>query len=358
MQRVEPQRRQFENMPAFLEDEGQSRSMDNRSIAASVLKSVGGKANVVANSLCMTRLRLTIADPTLVDRKALASIPGVLGTVGRGANGLEVVFGPTAVRGVFDTFAKLTGLAATYDLPQDKDLASNFNVQVTSGSADTGPDVDAPADPSAARAGTPPGGGAKGAARGVEDETSLLIRMLEESERRIGGVPEAGVSPFPGPEASDMRKFAHEGAPRLLVINGPNINMLGIREPELYGREDFATLLAVCHETAEEEGFADCLCYQSNHEGDLVDRIQDAYQEFEGIIINPAAYTHTSVALLDALKAVQVPAIEVHLSQVSEREGFRQRSFVRAACFETIMGEGIDGYAHAIRDMAAHLRRR
>lgn len=192
MQRVEPQRRQFENMPAFLEDEGQSRSMDNRSIAASVLKSVGGKANVVANSLCMTRLRLTIADPTLVDRKALASIPGVLGTVGRGANGLEVVFGPTAVRGVFDTFAKLTGLAATYDLPQDKDLASNFNVQVTSGSADTGPDVDAPADPSAARAERP----LVGAPRGPRGAWRTRQACSSACWRRANGASEG--PPRPG----------------------------------------------------------------------------------------------------------------------------------------------------------------
>jgi 3-dehydroquinate dehydratase-2 len=139
------------------------------------------------------------------------------------------------------------------------------------------------------------------------------------------------------------------------VINGPNINMLGIREPEVYGRQDFEALLACCRKSAEEAGFASCRCYQSNHEGDLVDCIQGAYQQVEGIVINPGAYTHTSVALLDALKAVGIPTIEVHISQVSEREDFRQVSYVRQACLETIQGMGIEGYRKAIHDLAAHL---
>ena len=156
---------------------------------------------------------------------------------------------------------------------------------------------------------------------------------------------------------------AGEGAlpasgPRLLVINGPNINLLGVREPDLYGHEDYASLLSLCHEVAQDAGFASCECYQSNHEGDIVDRIQEAMGTIDGIVINPAAYTHTSVAILDALKAVQIPAVEVHVSKVSEREDFRQVSYVRKACFETIMGMGIQGYAKAIRDLADHLSRR
>lgn len=139
------------------------------------------------------------------------------------------------------------------------------------------------------------------------------------------------------------------------MINGPNINLLGVREPDLYGHEDYASLLALCNEVAEDAGFASCECYQSNHEGAIVDRIQEAMGTIDGIVINPAAYTHTSVAILDALKAVQIPAVEVHISKVSEREDFRQVSYVRKACFETVMGMGIQGYAKAIRDLADHL---
>ena len=109
---------------------------------------------------------------------------------------------------------------------------------------------------------------------------------------------------------------------------------------------------------AEDAGFASCECYQSNHEGAIVDRIQEAMGTIDGIVINPAAYTHTSVAILDALKAVQIPAVEVHISKVSEREDFRQVSYVRKACFETVMGMGIQGYAKAIRDLADHLSQR
>jgi 3-dehydroquinate dehydratase-2 len=144
--------------------------------------------------------------------------------------------------------------------------------------------------------------------------------------------------------------------PRVLVINGPNINMLGIREPDIYGGAGFSELLELCKQSAREEGFSDCQCFQSNHEGDLVDAIQDAYQVFDGIIINPGAYTHTSIAILDALKAVSIPAVEVHISDVNEREEFRKVSYVRLACFETISGMGIEGYRKAMADLATHLR--
>ena len=133
----------------------------------------------------------------------------------------------------------------------------------------------------------------------------------------------------------------------ILVINGPNINMLGIREPEIYGKETYNSLVEKIESYAKEKGFY-VSCYQSNHEGDIVDRIQFAYGVFDGIVINPAAYTHTSVAILDALKAVQIPAVEVHISDVSSREEFRQISFVRDYCFKTISGKGTDGYLLAI----------
>ena len=135
---------------------------------------------------------------------------------------------------------------------------------------------------------------------------------------------------------------------KILVINGPNINMVGIREPDIYGRQDFKALLALIAETAEEEGL-DVECYQSNHEGDLVDKIQEAYGVFDGIVINPGAYTHTSIAILDALKAVSIPAVEVHLSNISEREAFRHISYAGMACVKTFKGLGFDGYVQALK---------
>lgn len=134
---------------------------------------------------------------------------------------------------------------------------------------------------------------------------------------------------------------------KILVINGPNINMLGIREPGIYGSNSFSDLLSLIDHTAQEENL-EIQQYQSNHEGCLVDIIQEAYGKFDGIVINPGAYTHTSIALLDALKAVGIPAVEVHISDVSKREDFRQISYVRLACCKTIAGHGLEGYREAI----------
>lgn len=134
---------------------------------------------------------------------------------------------------------------------------------------------------------------------------------------------------------------------RILVINGPNINMLGIREPQVYGKQTFNDLLALLDKTAEEEGLQ-LEQFQSNHEGCIVDKIQQAYGNFDGIVINPAAYTHTSVAILDALKAVSIPAVEVHISDVDSREPFRQISYAGLYCEKTIKGQGLEGYRQAI----------
>lgn len=135
---------------------------------------------------------------------------------------------------------------------------------------------------------------------------------------------------------------------KLLVINGPNLNLLGLREPEIYGRRTYQDLLSLLRQTGKEEG-VEVECFQSNHEGAIVDAIQQAYGVFDGIVINPAAYTHTSIAILDALKAVALPAVEVHISAVSSREPFRQRSYAGMACARTYQGLGFDGYVQAIR---------
>ena len=142
---------------------------------------------------------------------------------------------------------------------------------------------------------------------------------------------------------------------KILILNGPNINMLGIREPEIYGRVTYDMLVRKIYNYCEGRSI-DCECYQSNHEGDIVDKIQLAYGRADGIIINPAAYTHTSVAILDALKAVSIPTVEVHISEVSEREAYRQISFVREYAFKTITGHGIDGYLEAIDALLGELR--
>ena len=134
---------------------------------------------------------------------------------------------------------------------------------------------------------------------------------------------------------------------KILILNGPNINMLGIREPGIYGKNTFADLLKLLDDTAEELS-VEVTQYQSNHEGDLVDKIQWAYGKIDGIVINPAAYTHTSVAILDALKSVSIPAVEVHISDVDSREPFRQISYAGMACCKTIKGHGLEGYREAI----------
>ena len=134
---------------------------------------------------------------------------------------------------------------------------------------------------------------------------------------------------------------------KILVINGPNINMLGIREPEHYGKETYKDLVNKIQNHCDTKNI-EVKVYQSNHEGDLVDEIQNAYGNTDGIVINPGAYTHTSIAILDAVKSVNIPTVEVHISKVEEREDFRQISYVRLACVKTITGHGTDGYIEAI----------
>lgn len=137
----------------------------------------------------------------------------------------------------------------------------------------------------------------------------------------------------------------------ILVINGPNLNLLGVREPDLYGKQDYTALVALVEETCAQEGM-EVEVFQSNHEGAIVDRIQEAYGREDGIVINPAAYTHTSVALLDAVKAVGIPTVEVHVSDPDGREDFRHVSYIRTACVATVKGKGLSGYLEALRLLA------
>lgn len=141
---------------------------------------------------------------------------------------------------------------------------------------------------------------------------------------------------------------------KFLIINGPNLNLLGMREPAIYGDRNYDALCSLVRETCQAEGL-DCEIFQSNHEGAIVDKIQAAWGNIDGIVINPAAYTHTSVAILDALKAVAIPAVEVHISDVDAREPFRQISYAGKACVKTYKGLGLEGYAQAIRWLHAYL---
>lgn len=294
-------------------------------IARDVLAAVGGAKNVTANDICMTRLRLLTEDPSLVDTEQLSGTSGVLGIVKRGTNGVEVVFGPGKVDGVHDAIAGLTGL--------DSDGAGF--------SAEEPADEDALKVTISTKASQPAASEGEGAEGSIDlEDMRELMSILDADEKDEG--PETDAA-SPDDDA--------EGA-RVLVINGPNINMLGIREPKIYGSQSYQALLQLCQEAAADAGFAECSCFQSNHEGDLVDAIQDAYGSYDGIVINPGAYTHTSIAILDAAKAVGLPMVEVHISKVDEREDFRQVSYIRAACFETVCGLGIEGYRKAIDDLA------
>lgn len=293
-------------------------------IARDVLAAVGGAKNVTANDICMTRLRLLTEDPSLVDTEQLSGTSGVLGIVKRGTNGVEVVFGPGKVDGVHDAIAGLTGL--------DSD-AADFS-------------SDAPAEADALRVtisdkGLPSSDDAEDDKGAMDlDDMRELMSILDAEDQKDEPA-----------EAEGAAEEEPEGA-RVIVINGPNINMLGIREPKIYGSQSYQALLQLCQKAAKDAGFAECSCFQSNHEGDLVDAIQDAYGSYDGIVINPGAYTHTSIAILDAAKAVGLPMVEVHISKVDEREDFRQLSYIRAACFETVCGLGIEGYRKAIYDLA------
>lgn len=295
-------------------------------IAKEVLEAVGGKANVTGNDICMTRLRIKTEDPSLVDTDQLTATRGVLGIVQRGKGGIEVVFGPGKVEDVHEALADLTGIESS-ETGFNDDGPSRMDVIVSSPAVEEIEDEHETMD--------------------ADDVTSVesLVSLLDADEKPEEKKPEA--SPVDSDEVVETAS--------VLVLNGPNINMLGIREPGIYGSESYTDLLQLCQDTAAEVGFDKCTCYQSNHEGDLVDAIQDAMGKYDGIVINPGAYTHTSIAILDAAKAVRLPIVEVHISKVEEREEFRQVSYIRQACFETITGMGIAGYRKAILDLAEKL---
>ncbi|MGN0287520.1 MAG: type II 3-dehydroquinate dehydratase [Atopobiaceae bacterium] len=339
--------------------------MGKKSIAQAVLDAVGGRENVTDSDVCMTRLRLTLADRDLASRDDLDQIPEVLGTVIRGSDGIEIVFGPRTIEGVYNALDQLVKNGTdTEGSPANE--PSDDEDEASASQAETPNPAEATQQTSKAAA-APKDEGTPQPSRQVPEEPARTAPFSHPSQKRPTVKVTPVHKPAPQPTDDDLNQLANLldqtrtstamriHGPRVLVINGPNINMLGIREPDIYGHNSFSALLALCHRAADEAGFSKCTCFQSNHEGDLVDQIQDAYGMYDGIVINPGAYTHTSVAILDALKAVSIPAVEVHISQLDKREEFRQISYVRAACFETVIGMGIEGYRKAIMDLAKHL---
>lgn len=337
--------------------------MDYRDVASEMLRAVGGTGNVESVTTCLTRLRLSLLDSSAIDEEALRSQRGVLGVSNRASDTLEVVFGPSAIEGIGREFALLTGLPlnGTKRSCPVPIRGAVKRLEPTSQAADES-DADAPeTNTSDAALSLKPGqrieipAGRKRSYR-AQQRAAIADERLEKDD----------IEALKAFLADDEEPTEHVtvslGSPQkpslgrsVLVINGPNINMLGTREPAIYGRQDYAALVALCKDSAKKAGFSDVRCFQSNHEGDLVDEIQNALGSFDGIVINPAAYTHTSVAILDAVKAVQLPCVEVHISKVDEREDFRQVSYIRQACFETVSGMGLEGYRKAIFDLAKHL---
>lgn len=295
--------------------------MNKSEVARLVLHALGGRDNVLTNAVCMTRLRITLANPSMVDFETLGDIQGVLGTALRGQNGIEVVFGPRVIDEIYRGFTKLTGISASPDdlFPMSRQKSS-MNVQIRTNKGITRTQA-----PKAEQLEQPSTNNGTSNDSDI-DELEDLLNQLDSTQEK--------------PRAKDLR---------LLVINGPNINMLGVPTANSSNADDYPTLLELCKQTAQEAGFARCDCFQSNHEGDLVDIIQDAYGICDAIVINPGAYGSSS-ALKDALRAVDIPAIEVHLHKLGQNDA------VADVCVSSINGLGVSGYSQAIRNLAAQLR--
>lgn len=352
----------------------------NEEIAASIIACLGGTGNIQSNALCMTRLRIQIIKPSLVDEAGLNDISGVLGSLKLGDHGIEIVCRPTLVQAIFESFSRLTGLSNNFEIRTRAGIGATLDnsealkVQISNPKASPQRTQEPQLKPMLHQTTFDPHH-----VNRMTSEAEELTKMLLENDKKIslnkiahrkalhtsnaGGKQQKKTHTIASGEKISTREFKdHKTCAteallpyHILILNGPNINMLGIREPTLYGRSSYEQLIQLCKHTAKELGFASCKCYQSNHEGDLVDMIQQAYGNYQGIVFNPGAYTHTSIALLDALKAVNIPTVEVHITNIDERDEFRKISYIRAACFKSIIGEGIDGYKQAICALATKL---
>lgn len=284
--------------------------MDINGVAREVLDALGGRENVLSNAVCMTRLRVTLQNPQDVDYEILGDVQGVLGTAMRGNNGLEVVFGPRVIDGIYHAFIELTGISGGADdlFPMSRQ-ETNMRVQIRTRKKEPRQTPVAYDEPLL-----------------NEQEMSMLEDIFGSKEKKSYR------------KVKDITK-------RLVVINGPNINMIGISTSSEEHRDDFPAMLELCKKTALEAGFARCDCFQSNHEGDLVDMIQDAYDSYDAIVINPGAYG-CSLALRDALRAVSIPTMEVHRHELKECDA------VGTACLGMVSGLGTAGYRTAILELA------
>lgn len=342
--------------------------MDTYMTAEKILYYAGGKSNIESSMVCMTRLRLHVCDPNLVDRDSLNAIPYVLGVNLQGQDIIDVVFGPGVIDDLYRDFVMVCQSedpTHTFDPADCKDTARHNTLMQISPSRLRSYKAQAEARRLSSQSQA-----TRERILQPQDDIQDLCDLLEAVDGLGEAGDKAGLQHFIHPEPQESEpvedqdkemedereaQLVPEG-PRLLVINGPNINMLGLREPSIYGDYSYAQLVKLCLDTAEDSGFVDCRCFQSNHEGDLVDEIQAAWKAYDAIVINPAAYTHTSIAILDALKVVRIPTIEVHLSDIDAREDFRHRSYITECALETIKGLSIQGYALAIEHIAYYLK--
>lgn len=291
-------------------------------IAQAVLDALGGRSNVLSNTVCMTRLRVTLDSPESVDFEQLNGIPSVLGTATRGDNGLEVVFGPRTIDEVYHAFTDLTGIAPGSDalFPMSRQQSS-MRIQINKSKRE-------PAQ--------------------VEPEPETTLMNDDEFSALDDLFGEAPEPPEPtSPSEVHDRK--------LLVINGPNINMLGLSKQDASLLIDYPSLLAFCKDVAAASGFERCDCFQSNHEGDLIDRVQDAYGLYDAIVVNPGLNVTPSAALCGAISSVSLPTMVVHLYDHRPRKDTPLGDLIKLDNVEAIEGIGIDGYRVAIEQLAEGL---
>lgn len=289
-------------------------------IAEAVLSAIGGRQNVLTNTVCMTRLRVTLRNPQDVDYDALHNVPSVLGTATRGSNGLEVVFGPRVIDAIYHAFLRLTGIEAGSEplFPMSRQ-DSNFKVKINT--------------PSRARPIPLDHWGSNHMDQSDIDTLKSLFEQDEEEELDVSILE---------PESA-FEEDEHDPC-NLLVINGPNVNLIGLGIVINDEVNDFSAILELCKDTAREVGFARCVCLQSNHEGDLVDWVQDAWGDYDAIVINPTSYGTTSTALREAIRGVGIPTIRVSLLADDP-------SCLDDVCKQSIVGKGIKCYELAIREL-------
>ncbi len=300
--------------------------MKYEDLAKQIILAVGDKPNLLSYQICMTRLRLHLKDMSLVNREDLKALPHVLGIVNHGEDQLDVVLSYGVIQTLFNSMSAYMNDEEV--LPELPRLNAHERTITPANRKSFHAQAQANAQ---AQAHT------NTQNQNNDSELDYLCSLLDEDRETI-------------------EKESLQSDLKLLIINGPSFNFLGFRQKKIYGTDTYSDLVQLCKTTAYECGFNTCLCFQSNHEGEIVDKVLSAYKNFDGIIINPAAFTHTSVAILDALLAVDIPFIEVHITDPKKREDFRHFSYYEKDAIKTISGKGIDGYKEAIEYFAEYLK--